>query len=527
MATRFTPLANPLLAFMAKDRSNTAVTAASLLTPINYNADVFADEPQFLSGNYGFEGYLGIPGLNGTDAQSQAIAALNNVAWESLDPALNAGMRAYTSAISAINALSVYGVPMLRADTMPLVFSHPVLPATLNNTDFEVTLSDGSRVTPEVAAFLPNLEYNERQTVVIAGSFGNRLQPGQPGALYPTSVRVVADDTPLELLGTEGLINAVGLTVESKNPYVTGNGPILVAAKLNRFSDLGEGGPQGMGGASLRNSGGNLYGTRAKYRLRLYTSAGFSPDGIAGLLPSDFSRYFILEARDDSGGVVSITQAGVPVPIGSFGTVTVVGLADLATAGTPENAAYIEDHDNYYDVILEGTARAMGRLSAVRMPSGDGYQAVYNPGGPGNAPDAPGAAPGPFTVASSALSIPISNDLSGARLATYIEVDGPVQRDSRNGQPIGRKLGVAVRDTLTGTTIWAYRDPNNRRFYASFEARGQARSRTLEPTSISALTPVPMGGESAMEQAPMAPWGAAMVWEPQGFAAAMAAGPAF
>lgn len=168
MAPRFTPLARPLLAFMARDRSNTAVTAASLLTPISYNTDVFTDRPQFLSGNYGFEGYMGIPGMNGTDAQSQAIAAGNNVAWESLDPALNAGMRAYTSAISTTNALAVYGVPLLRADTMPLVFSHPVLPATLNNTDFDVSLSDGSRVTPQVAAFLPNLEYNERQTVVIA-----------------------------------------------------------------------------------------------------------------------------------------------------------------------------------------------------------------------------------------------------------------------------------------------------------------------------------------------------------------------
>ncbi|WP_231857086.1 DUF4114 domain-containing protein [Synechococcus sp. MIT S9509] len=243
-----------------------------------------------------------------------------------------------------------------------------------------------------------------------------------------------------------------------------------MSAKLNRYSDLGEGGPVGVGASSQHNSGSDSYGDQAQYRLRLYTSAGFSPDGIASLMPDDFSRFFQLKATTQSGENITITETGVTYAIGGRGTISVVGLADLAPAGTPVNAAYVEDHDNYYDVILEGDLNAIKALSAVRMPSGNGYSAVYNPGGPGNSPDAPGAAPGPFTVPSQDHSIPISFDLDGARQVTFVETDGAVLRNPWNLQPVGRLLGTAVEDTLTGQTILAYIDPQDRRFYSSFEA---------------------------------------------------------
>lgn len=498
MAIVYTPLADPLRAFVAASRANTSGPAASLLTAINYNADIFSDSPQIITGNYGFDGYIGIPGLDGTDAATQAIAASYNVAWETLDPALNGAQRAYTSGVSTSNALAVYGVNLLQADTIPVVFSHPVLPTRLNPTDFLVTRSDGTQVTPLIAAFLPNLEFNERQTVVIAGDFGNRLQPGQPGALYPVSVTVVNDGSPLELLTATGPVNAVGLTVASANAYVAGNGPRLVAAKLNVFSDLGEGGPIGTGLASQNNSGSDLYGLRARYRLRLYTSAGFSPDGIASLLPTEFERYFILEALDDAGNSVQITQAGVPTTIGSAGTVTVVGLADLAQAGATVNAAYVEDHDNYYDVILEGDPAAIARLISVRMPSSGAYQQVFSPGGPGNDPTAAGAAPGPFTVGSSDHTIAITQDLAGQRLVTFVEVDGPVLRNPWSSQPIGTNLGVAVTDTITGQKIFAYSDPAGLRFFASFSAAadlattlpgGLASTQPIDLLDTTALTP--------------------------------------
>ena len=465
---RFTPLADALVQYVNSSRADTSATAAALLTPINYNADIFAPAPALMTANYGFDGYIGVPGLNGTTEQYRQIAAQFNIAWDQVDPSWDASARAYYSAASTTSASSIYGVNLVLADTIPLVFSNPILPTTMSPGDFLVVLSDGSQVTPLAASFLPNLEFNERQCVVLAGEFGNRILPGEPGTLYPVSVAVVDDGTPLQMLTSSGLFSAVGLSQSSANPYVAGNGPKLVAAKLNYFSNVGEGGPIAIGSASQVNSGSDLYGSQAQYRLRLYTSAGFSPDGIASLLPSEFARYFTLQATLGDGSTVDITQANTPVTIGSFGTITVVGLADLAPVGTPENPAYVEDHDNYYDVILSGDQAAIARLSSVRWPSSGGYSPVYNPGGPGNDPDAPGAAPGPFTVPSSDGSVAITNDLDGSQVATFVEVDGSVQRNPITGQPIGTLLGVAVEDIVTGRRINAYRDPQGRLFYASF-----------------------------------------------------------
>ena len=476
MPITFTPLAENLIATITANKLSTSTKLASLFTPINYSADIFNSTPGIITANYGFDGYIGVPGMPNTDSESQAAALKFNVAWEYIDPSLNlnAGQRAYTSGADFEASESANGVAMLLDDTIPVVFSMPVLPTTVNTTDFAVTLNDGSVVTPVVVSMTPNLEFNERQVVVLEGEFGNRLQPGQPGSLYPTSVTIVNDGTPLELLSTTGPVSIVGATVASSNPYVAGNGPKLVGAKLNRFSDLGEGAPAILGTASIRNSGGDLYGADAQYRLRLYTSAGFSPDGIASLLPSGYANYFILRARDEQGNLIPLTLAGTPYTIGTFGTITVVGLADLTTVGTPENAAYIGDHDNYFDVILKGDLSAIERLADVRMPSSGSYKAVYNPGGPGNNPtgslDNSTPPPGPFTVASSDHTIAITNDLNGSLVATYVETGAAVMRDPYSGQPIGTSLGAAVIDTVTGATIWCYQDPNNAIFYASFAA---------------------------------------------------------
>ncbi len=457
MALVYSQWAGPLLDTINADIANTSTLASSLLTAIVYGADLFGDEAKFLTGNFGFDGYMGVPRLMGANAEQ--AAAEFNVAWQTLDPALNPSLRALTSAASLVGASGTYATRLLLADTMPLVFSFPVLPSSLDadGSDFEVTLSDGTTVTPQIAGLLPNLEYNERQTVVIDGDFGNRITPGSPGAKYPISVAIVNDGTPLQMIGRSGPVNAVGLSIDSSNSYVAGNGPRLVSAKLNRYSDLGEGGPVGVGSASQHNSGSDSYGDQAQYRFRLYTSAGFSPDGIASLMPNDFSRFFQLKATTESGENITITETGVSYAIGNQGRITVVGLADLATAGTPLNAAYVEDHDNYYDVILEGDLNAIKALSAVRMPSGNGYSAVYNPGGPGNVP-------------SQDHSIPISFDLDGARQVTFVETDGAVLRNPWNLRPVGDLLGTAVEDTLTGQTILAYIDPQDRRFFSSFEA---------------------------------------------------------
>ena len=468
MAIRYTSWAYPLLDYINEDLAVATGGASSLLTPINYNADLFADEAKFFTGNFGFDGYMGVPGLQVGNAQQ--AAAQYNFAWESVDPSLDPATRALTSGASVVGVAAQYGVDLLLQDTMPLVFSYPVLPTTLDSdgSDFEVVLNDGSVEAPVLAGLLPNLEHNERQTVVIVGDFGNRIKPGVIGSRYPVSVRIVNDNTPLQMLSAKGPVDAVGLSIASQNPYVEGNGPRLVAAKLNHFSPLGEGGPAAVGTTSADNDGADLYGEAAQYRLRLYTSAGFSPDGIASILPDEFSKYFILEAQSSGGALVQITSAGQRYDIGQDGSLKVIGLADLATAGTTVNDAYVEDHDNYYDIILEGDLSAIRRLTSVRMPSGDGYQVVYNPGGPGNAPDASGAASGPFTVPSQDHTVPITSDLEGSKTSTFVEIYGPVLRNPWNLLPVGSLLGMAIHDTASGQKIYSYSDPEGQRFYASF-----------------------------------------------------------
>src|SRR5690606_16947501 len=153
-------------------------------------------------------------------------------------------------------------------------------------------------VTPAFATIQPNYEYNERQVAVLFGEFGNRLRPDEAGALYPVRVEIVADDKPLLLVGPEGPVSAVGLVKESSNPYVAG--PSLVAAKLTRGSSGGEGGPRVLGGP-FPNDGAALYGDAAKFRLRTYTSGGFSPDGVRGLRPDEYDRFFRLHVRRADG----------------------------------------------------------------------------------------------------------------------------------------------------------------------------------------------------------------------------------
>lgn len=465
MAVVYTDLAQPLLDYVAEVEGQTSGNSASLNNNLTLSADYFATTPQIMTANFGFDGYMGVPGLNGTGSNAQSAAYQYNVSWESIDPALGAPSRALYSAVGTAAFLSVYGVPALLADTIPVVFSHPVLGETLSPTDFRVTLNTGEVVTPITASFLPNLEFNERQTAVISGDWGNRILPGEPGSRYPVSLTIVEDESPLRLVTGNGLVSAVGFSVQSKNPYVEGNGPRILSAKLNAFSDLGEGNPAWQGN-STANSGSDLYGDQAMYRLRLYTSAGFSPDGIASITPDDFAKFFQITALDVNGNTVTILEAGLDYRIPGYGTVRVLGVADTGLAQDSYNLAYVEDHDNQYDIILSGDASAIARLQTVRMPSGEGYSPVYNPGGPGNDPD--NNPPGPFTVASSDQTVTITHDDEARSFVTYVEVEGPVVRNVITAQPIGANRGLAVDDTSTGHQVFQYMDPDGKIFYASF-----------------------------------------------------------
>ena len=170
-------------------------------------------------------------------------------------------------------------------------------------------------------------------------------------------------------------------------------------------------------------------------------------------------------ATDASGNNVLITQAGVNYNIQGFGNVMVLGIADTGPVQSAYNMAYVEDHDNQYDIILSGDSRAVARLASIRMPSSGAYSPVYNPGGPGNDPASNPA--GPFTVPSSDQTVAITNHMQTGAYVAYIEIDGPVAKNAQ-GQPIGTLQGPAIINNATGFTVNAYIDPNGKRFYASF-----------------------------------------------------------
>src|SRR5690606_41359868 len=133
----------------------------------------------------------------------------------------------------------------------------------------------------------------------------NRLPSDHPDALHPTLVRITDSDSPLMFVTPQGLVSAAGLEVESANPYDAGNGPRLVAANLDVLTTLGEGAPIWLQ-ASAANSGTDLFGEEAQFRLRLYTGAGFSPDGIRSIVPTEVSRFFRLDAGNALGESVGI-----------------------------------------------------------------------------------------------------------------------------------------------------------------------------------------------------------------------------
>lgn len=353
------------------------------------NAELWTDTPKILAADWGFEGIIGVPGLFDADDLPRAIAAGAgvNLDYAALDP--TPPIRNLTSAPSPIGVVVTgYGGEAVLADALPIEFSWPLLPGSVSPSDIEIELNTGERVRPLLAGLNPNYDLNERHVLVVFGEFGNRILPGEPGAVHPVMVRIVDDGTPLMAIGPDGPVSLVGQEIASSNPFVAG--PNLVGARLSAFSAIGDFSPPALANASP-NDGRTLYGEAAEYRLRLFTSGGFSPDGVSAFVPGDFDRYFRLHAVDADGNPLVIDQDGVDYDLGA-GTLRVVGLAELGGQPTGDPAVdaayYLEDHDNYVDIILQGDAAAMALLREVEIPTSAvaGYSDIYTPGGPGRTP---------------------------------------------------------------------------------------------------------------------------------------------
>ena len=186
----------------------------------------------------------------------------------------------------------------------------------------------------------------------------------------------------------------------------------MIGAKLSVMNDIGQDAPV-LFDEYVPNGGTALYGANAQYRLRIYTTAGISPDGVAAILPTDFSKFFQVQVTDN-GVTTLLTQTNVPYNF-SAGTITIVGLADLGNVDEPLNDAYVADRDNYLDIILKGDEAAMRLITAVIIPASGSYSPLYNPGGPGNNPT-PGVTytfPGPYTLQ------PVTIALDDPQTVTY------------------------------------------------------------------------------------------------------------
>jgi hypothetical protein len=392
-------------------------------------ADMWTWKPQMLAGGLGFNNILGVPGLDGdptVDEARQAVLDADGAWLDDLECAAEPALGDYSSAASPTGISFAYGWPVDFGGGMPLEFSWPVLPGSIDPTDFLITKSNGEQVVPEGAALNPNFEYNERSTVVLVGDFGNSLPSGDPGQVFPTRIEVVAgDDTPLTLVGRSRkgklrMVSAVGMhSAPTQSPYDDYSkpserpGPRLTAAKLTRMSTLGESAPVPFRG-SMPNDGRSLYGKKAKFRLRMLTTGGFSPDGVRGVRPNEFERYFQIIARAPGGRRVVIRKQGRTYRIGK-GWLRVIGLAELGKKQSSYDQCYAEDHDNQIDVIINGTRRAVKRIRLLRLPGTDRYDPMYNPGGPGTTPE-PGVR---YSAPSPPINQPVTIDLKNRMRVTY------------------------------------------------------------------------------------------------------------
>jgi hypothetical protein len=391
-------------------RQDTTVAYQTLREDEIINADIWDEKPRILAAGLGFTSIIGVPNLS-TDnlSLSRTLTHLAGGAWNTVScaPGQTPSLVNYTSASTPEGVANGFGQEVFFSDGLPIEFSWPLLPSTLDASDFQVNLNNGQAVTPQAASIYPNMEFNERSVAVIFGHFGNRVSPDQPGAIYPTSIEVVSDDTPLQLVGPGAqVVSAVGLTADAPgSPYTDPDvapdkrgGPKLVGAKLTRMSTEGDTAPKSFQQA-LPNDGAALYGDQAQYRLRTYTSGGMTADGVRGVFPTDFARFFRLQATTADGATVLLTETGKDYVLDGK-TVRVVGLADLGKAQDAYDDCYLEDKDNYIDIILSGDIEAVSKITNVEIPSTEEYSPLYNPGGPGNdpAPNVRYSAPSPPIV---------------------------------------------------------------------------------------------------------------------------------
>jgi hypothetical protein len=355
-------------------------------------SDLWSDKPAILSAGMGFDNIIGLPEVTRETVRDASGAWYDGLTCTNGDEPETSAL---TSAASVDTIERGYRGTADYDDGLPVVFSWPVATETADPSDFQFTLNTGETVFAHAAGMNPNWEYNERNTVVLFGDFGNRKQNTDPGARFPVKLEIVADETPLLLIGPGGKeVSAVGLTWTTTTSGYD-SGPVLVGAKLNRAGEKAEGesGVKSMETFGyIPNDEFALYGDQhPDFRLRVLTTGGFSPDGVTALRPDMFEDFFRVHVTGRNGETVVMDEVDTDYEVAG-GTLRVLGLSELGQPENPDEGVYYdgcyrEDRDNYIDIILVGDEAAARNVKAVEIPSLEGgYRAFYNPGGPGPTP---------------------------------------------------------------------------------------------------------------------------------------------
>ena len=226
------------------------------------------------------------------------------------------------------------------------------------------------------------MEYNERSVAVIFGHFGNRISP-QPGALYPTSVDVVSDDSPLQLVGPGGtLVSAVGLSrVVGVALYgrrcAAGQARWAQTRRCKTHPNVHRGhaprgGPQNLPTtvspcmAPGAVSAADVHVRRHDRRWCPRTLA----DGLPALLPAANQVGFGPSGRADRGSA--------RLPRGWRSESGLSAWRTWAETGQLRRLLCRGQRDNYIDIILAGDAAAVAKITTVEDAIG-GERPVYNP----------------------------------------------------------------------------------------------------------------------------------------------------
>ena len=320
-----------------------------------------------LAAYYGYDDCLGIADQDGdgTNADEAEAAGCRVVEMADGTPVTSAPTPLTLSLVCAGQA----GPEVLQAqDGMPVAFARPIVAGTLDASDFQITLSDGTTRTPVCATTAPASEANEDRTALLIGDSGSRQPMPGESALgpWPVALDVVGS---IGLKGADPALDAIGARYDGVFlDYRLGPGILL--AELAPFGAAGE----GTLGKGLPNDCRTSF-PDTTHVIRVTWSGGVSIDGVRAI-PSDRTAIFDIRAEDDQGRLVSV--AG-----GALGDeIRFLGLADLGHGIGTSPDDYVVDGDNVVDLCL---ALASGvdaaRVRTVATACNTAETAVYDPSG--------------------------------------------------------------------------------------------------------------------------------------------------